>query len=173
MWTCFAILNAAGQAVLVSGPNMPTAASAAGNATAATSASPLYESNFGGRYVQHISTSAYGGGPAYQWWIAEQEINIPANGQYRLVMGQDLESMQIYIDCSLRGQALNSSSGSSGLFTLRAGPNRFIVRKYNAKPDAQDWFWFDLLDAAGNLVYRSRAAGWKAARRDMNFSGIS
>ena len=173
MWTNFAILNAAGTAVLVSSPSLPNGASAAGNAVAATSAAPLYETNMGGRYVQHYSTSAYSGGPAYQWWIAENEINIPANGQYRLVMGQDLESMQIYIDCALRGQALDTTSGSSGLFTLRAGPNRFIVRKYNAKPGAQDWWWFDLYDAAGNLVYRSRAAGWKAAARDMNFSGIS
>lgn len=173
MWAQWAILNSAGQAVNVSSTAIPGIRSAAGNIVSATAGVPLYESNFGGRYVQHISSSAYGGGPSYQWWFAEQVINIPADGQYRLVMGQDLESMQIYIECSLRGQALNTSSGSSGLFTLRAGPNRFIVRKYNARSDAQDWFWFDLYNSAGALIYRSRAAGWNAARRDMNFSGIS
>lgn len=128
---------------------------------------PLYETNMG-RYVQHISGSAYYGGPYYQWYIAEQVLNIPETGEYYISAVQDAETIQLYVNCQLV-----FSNGSPGNFHMNAGPNRFLVRKFNARTDKQDWWAFVVHDKTGNPVYVSRAAGWKARRADADFSGLA
>lgn len=169
-WACFAIVNAAGNAVLISNPDIPGIRSAAGDYTADATGHPLHETDVGGVIAQHISTNPWGGGgPNYAWYCAYQEIYFPA-GDYYMICGQDLESLQVYVDCQLRMSV--EGNGSSAAFHMEDGMHPFIIRKFNARSDKDDWWWFKVYRSDGALMYESRAAGWRAKWADMDFSGI-
>lgn len=166
-WTNWAILNSAGQAVSVSGTNLPGQASAIGDVVAATMGERLGET-YQGRYgiwTVHRGGSIYGTGLHYAWWSAEKDFVIPEDGTYYATGTAD-DAMNLYIDCV--GRPLNGTP-----FYLDAGPTKMHVRVYNLKQKNENWFHFKLFKANGTLVYESRADGWKGKPRDLDFSGLS
>jgi len=168
-WANWAILDAGGNAVSVSGPNLPGNSSAAGNYLANIAGSPLGETYDPGRsrvgWMVHWGGSIWGTGTNYAWWSCENEIDIPADGTYYAVADAD-DAMGLYIDCT--GRPTNGTP-----FVLSAGRVKVHVRCYNYKAKDANWFGFILYKADGTPVYTSRAAGWKAKRADLDFSGMS
>nr|DAF93755.1 MAG TPA: hypothetical protein [Myoviridae sp. ctshb19] len=168
-WANWAILDAGGNAVSVSGPGLPGNSSASGNYLANIAGSPLGETYDPGRsrvgWMIHWGGSIWGTGTDYAWWSAENEIDIPADGTYYAVADAD-DSMGLYIDCTNR-----PTNGTP--FVLSAGRVKVHVRCYNYKAKDANWFGFILYKADGTPVYTSRAAGWKAKRADLDFSGMS
>jgi hypothetical protein len=164
-WCNWAILNGAGQAVSVSLPGLPGQASAIGDVVAGTVGVPLYQSFYGGRTVIHISPSIGSGGPNYNWWSAERDINIPADGLYYVVGGAD-DQLGVYVGC----QAVSTAGG---LFALEAGPQKMHIRCYNLKSKNPNYCWFTLYNQAGQVIYSTAAAGWKGKWSDLDFSGMS
>lgn len=164
-WMCFAIVNSAGQAVLVSNPAIPGIRSAAGDTSEAISGVPLYQTYINGNTCVHISPSWASGGTNYAWWSAEREINIPADGLYYVIGGAD-DQLGVYVGCQ------NVSTGG-GLFALEAGVNKMHIRCYNLRSRDPNYCWFTLYNQAGQVIYSTSAAGWKGKWSDLDFSGMS
>ena len=166
-WTNWAILNAAGQAVSVSGPGLPGASSAAGNPLAASVGMRLYENTTQWGVIGiHPGTSynGKGAGPNYGYWSAERSFDIPEDGEYYASGGAD-DALGLYIGCTAR--PINGTR-----FTLKKGPTKFHVRVYNYKAKDETWFYFRLYKADGTVVYISRADGWRGKMSDLDHSGL-
>lgn len=163
-WANWAILDANGNAVSVSAPGLPGQSSAVGDPLAASAGEPLNESIGGGRYVLHISKSRGSGGPSYAWWSAELDWVCPADGDYYVIGGAD-DAMGLYIGCVERSIA-------GGMFSLGAGPTKMHIRCYNLKSKNPNYCYFTIYNSAGQEVYVSRAAGWRARWSDLDFSGL-
>lgn len=128
---------------------------------------PMYESYRSDqrRNVLHISPSQSSGGPNYAWWSAELDFVVPASGNYWLNANAD-DQVQIFIDCAAR-----PVGGTR--FPLQAGNTKIHIRLYNLKSKNPNWFWFDLYNDANQIIYSTTAAGWKAKKADLDFSGLS
>lgn len=160
-YVIFAIIKPDGNAMYASAPGGWTSAVGSLNGLGV----PLYNTVYQGRLMTHISPSIASGGPNYNWWSAERDITIPADGNYYIVGAAD-DQLGVYIGCQGRGIG-------GQIFPLKAGPQKMQIRCYNLKSKNPNYFWFTLYNSAGQVVYDSSAAGWKGKWTDLDFSGLS
>lgn len=164
-WANWVILDAAGNPVSVSAPNLPGQASAIGNAVSAVVGEALGETWYSGKWVIHRGRGVNGGGLSYAWWSAELDWEVPEDGYYYAIGVAD-DAMELYVDCQNR--PINGTQ-----FYLDKGATKMHVRCYNQRVSKGNWFSFNLYRADGSIAYTARKDGWKAKPADLDFSGMS
>lgn len=134
----------------------------------------LYQSEWRGHPIIHISNSGWSGGTNYSWWCAERNINVPETGDYYIVSVVD-DDYQLFIGCKLvSSSSINESWSTRETFRLTAGVQKMSMRVYNKESKRNNYVGFRIYRVGTNvLLYSSTAAGWTAARRDLDLSGMS